>query len=68
MSDEGSKALAELKAHVQVCDERYKNIESTMARMSTAIERMGGKINGAAMALIGGLFMIVGYFIVKHGV
>lgn len=68
MSDEGNKALAELKAHVQVCDERYKNIEATMARMSTAIERMGGKINGAAVALIGGLFVIIGYFIVKHGV
>ena len=68
MSEDGQKALAEIKAHVQVCDERYKNIEQAIARMSGAIERMGGKINGAAVALIGGLFAVVGYFIVKHGV
>lgn len=68
MSDDGQKALAEIKAHIQVCDERYKNIEAAIARMAGAIERMGGKINTAQFALIGMLFSVVGYFIVKHGV
>jgi hypothetical protein len=29
---------------------------------------MGGRINGAAVALIGGLFAVVAFFIAKHGV
>jgi hypothetical protein len=68
MSDDEKNALAELRAHVQVCDVRYQNIEAAMTRMSSAIERLGGRFNSATFALIGGLFAVIAYFIVKHGV
>jgi len=68
MSEEAEKVSARLDGHEILCAERYKNIEAAVTRMSSAIERMGGRINGAAVALIGGLFAVVAFFIAKHGV
>jgi hypothetical protein len=68
MSEEGQSALAELRAHVQVCDVRYQNIETAMERIGAGVEQLRGWFIGTGCALILGLFAIIAYFISKHGV
>lgn len=64
-------AYAKIEGHEDLCAERYRNIDNTLAGFKVTLEsshRRAGRIELAAWSLLVGLVMMLGGVVIKLGV